>query len=103
MLLAGVMAAAALAGSAGAAAAQAGVEVDLGAVAVDDALRAGQRYVLPQIGVRNPGSEATSYEMMVMPLEGTLNPPADWVDFEPRRFDLEPGPRIIIATTAQNP
>lgn len=68
-----------------------GVSVDLGRVAVDDELRAGQRYTLPTIGVTNRGTEQTSFQVVAGPMEGVQSAPSSWFRLEPASFELAPG------------
>lgn len=68
-----------------------GVSVDLGRVAIDDELRAGQRYTLPTIGVTNRGTERTSFQVVAGPMEGVRSGPSSWFRLEPASFELAPG------------
>lgn len=82
-----------LALSAGGAAADRGVALDLGRLDVTQALTPGGGYELPPLGVRNPGDERTSYRIVVSYVEGLAGrpiPPA-WITLEPRRLTLAPG------------
>jgi hypothetical protein len=71
---------------------QVGAAVDLGRVEVDEPLHVGQRYVLPTLRVRNPGTVTTDYRMVAQPLADAA-PAIDgsWVEFSPTRFTLEAG------------
>lgn len=78
---------------AGPAAATTGVSVDLGRIEITQQLAPGGAYNLPSLGVRNPGTERTSYVMIASPVEGAggvLSGPA-WFTFEPASLTLEPG------------
>ena len=70
-----------------------GVAIDLGAVDVTQRLSRGGIYQLPTMGVRNPGSEQTSYVMAVGFLENQPDskPPTGWFSFSPAEFELGPG------------
>jgi hypothetical protein len=83
---------AALAG-AGAVHADVGVAIDIGKITVDQRLAKGGSYQLPVIGVRNPGSEPSTYRMGVTYIEGQpeRRPSANWFSFSPSQFSLEPG------------
>jgi len=85
------------------AAADRGVRVDAGRIAIDDELMPGQTYRLPTIGVSNPGDETTSYTMAVTELSGTTTPDADWFEFEPASFELEPGRTQAVRVTLRIP
>src|SRR4029079_2433405 len=76
-----------------AAAASTGVAIDLGRVTVRQSLTPGGSYELPTIGVRNPGTETTTYVLRASPveLEGHAAPPSGWFSFAPARLTLEPG------------
>ena len=74
------------------AAADRGVSIDLGRIQIRQDLLPGGSYKLPTIGVRNPGSERSSYRMTVRGLTGAGRaPPAAWFSFEPSEVTLRPG------------
>jgi hypothetical protein len=85
-----------------------GVAIDLGRVDIRQELTPGGSYRLPTIGVRNPGSETTTYELHASPLqlEGREAPPASWFLFSPARLTLKPNEtrpvkvRIDLPTSA---
>ncbi len=70
-----------------------GVALNLGKVEVTDGLLAGGSYRLPVFGVRNPGSERTTYRMVVSYVRNQkrLEPPKEWFAFQPSEFSLRPG------------
>ena len=70
-----------------------GVALDVGRIRVDQRLSKGGTYHLPVVGVRNPGTEATAYEMGVSHLQGQpeRRAPEGWFSFSPSRFTLDPG------------
>jgi len=74
-------------------AASSGVSVDLGRVDITDALMPGQAYSLPTLGVRNPGTEPTSYVMVASAVQDASlrHPDAAWFVFEPSALTLGPG------------
>jgi hypothetical protein len=78
------------------AAAARGVAVDLGRIEIEQKLTPGGSYRLPLFGVRNPGTERTTYRMAANPLQGVEAPPEDWFVFSPRTFTLEPGETIPV-------
>jgi hypothetical protein len=88
--------------------ASSGVSVDLGRIEITQQLSPGGAYTLPTIGVRNPGTETTSYVMVANPVQDpTLAaPPAAWFEFSPTTLTLEPGEsrpvrvRIVLPTDA---
>ncbi|TAJ99308.1 MAG: hypothetical protein EPO36_12350 [Chloroflexota bacterium] len=83
---------AAVVGAAPAAASMA-VSIDVGRIDVTDALAPGGEYRLPTFGVRNPGSESTTYRLTVSGIDGqaALLPDAAWFRFEPAELTLAPG------------
>jgi MYXO-CTERM domain-containing protein len=71
-----------------------GAAVDLGRIEVDEPLQVDQRYVLPTLRVRNPGSVTTEYRMVAQSVAGTDRMlDGGWVTFSPATFTLEPGER----------
>lgn len=69
-----------------------GVSVDLGRIAIEQRLTPGGSYRLPMLGVRNPGTELTSYRMgaSAVASDGAEAPPEDWFEFSPRQLTLRP-------------
>ena len=95
---------------AGPAAASSGVSVDLGRIEITQQLSPGGAYTLPTLGVRNPGTERTSYVMIASPVAGEDGGPVtdvSWFRFEPSSVTLEPGEtqrvriRLVLPTDAQ--
>jgi hypothetical protein len=82
-----------------------GVAVDIGAIDVTQKLSRGGTYELPAIGVRNPGTETTTYEMGVSHVEGQDGRPVpeEWVEFEPEKLTLEPGQTAPVSVTLDIP
>ena len=86
-----------------------GVSVDLGRIEITQQLLPGAAYNLPTLGVRNPGSERTSYAMVASPVQDPdrAAPPASWFTFEPATVTLEPGAtervrvRLVLPTDAE--
>jgi hypothetical protein len=79
-------------GTTGSALASRGAAIDLGRIQIQQKLTPGGTYRLPTMGVRNPGTETTSYELKGSPLhaEGRESPPSDWFHFSPSRLTLKP-------------
>jgi hypothetical protein len=69
-----------------------GVAIDLGRIEIEQKLTPGGSYRLPVMGVRNPGTETTSYELKASPVEveGREAPPVAWFHFSPAKLTLEP-------------
>jgi hypothetical protein len=86
-----------------------GVSVDLGRIDITQQLSPGGAYNLPTLGVRNPGSERTTYALVANPVQDPerVAPPATWFTFEPASVTLEPGEttrvrvRLVLPTDAQ--
>ena len=86
-----------------------GVSIDVGAISITEVLKAGEQYRLPSFGVRNPGTEATKYQIVVsyMDDQSALRPPAEWFTFSPSTMSLDGGQskpvsaRIEIAPGAE--
>jgi hypothetical protein len=70
-----------------------GVAIDLGRVDIQQDLTPGGSYRLPTMGVRNPGTEKTSYELKASPLlmKGRDAPAESWFHFSPSKLTLKPG------------
>ena len=69
-----------------------GVAIDLGRIEIQQKLTPGGSYRLPTMGVRNPGTETTRYELHASPLamKGKKAPPSSWFHFSPSRLTLKP-------------
>ena len=65
----------------------------------------GGDYRLPTFGVRNPGTESTSYALTISYVDGqeALRPPADWFSFEPATFSLGVGESRAVETRLEIP
>jgi len=69
------------------------VSIDVGRIDVSDALAPGGQYKLPAFGVRNPGTEATTYRISVSYVDGqdAAQPAQAWFSFSPGELTLAPG------------
>jgi hypothetical protein len=81
------------------------VSIDVGSIAVREQLVPGGEYKLPTFGVRNPGTESTSYLLTVSYVDGqeALRPPAEWFSFNPATLTLGVGESRPIETTLEIP
>lgn len=81
------------------------VSIDVGSIAVREQLVPGGEYRLPTFGVRNPGTESTSYVLAVSYVDGqaALRPPADWFSFQPGTLTLGVGESLAVETTLDIP
>ncbi|HZX50168.1 MAG TPA: hypothetical protein VFE94_03425 [Candidatus Paceibacterota bacterium] len=73
--------------------ARVGVGVGVGKIQLDEPLRRGGIYELPNLPVINTGTEPGEYEARIEyhHNQPELVPPREWFRFEPTRFILEPG------------
>ena len=80
-------------GVAAPAAASMGVSIDVGSIDVSEDLAPGGEYRLPAFGVRNPGTEPTTYKLVVSYIDGQEagRPDEAWFTFEPAELTLQPG------------
>ena len=107
LVVSSVLALVALHGAAGAGA-DTGVSIDVGKIAISQKLTPGGGYRLPTFGVRNPGTEPSSYRLRVTYLEGQAakRPPDDWFHFAPPTLSLRPNEtqpvqvRLVLPTGA---
>jgi hypothetical protein len=76
------------------------VSIDVGTIAVREQLVPGGEYRLPTFGVRNPGTESTSYQITVSYIDdqAALRPPAAWFTFDPATLTLGVGESRPVAT-----
>lgn len=81
------------------------VSIDVGSIAVREQLVPGGEYRLPTFGVRNPGTESTSYELTVSYVDGQegIRPPAEWFTFLPPTVTLGAGESRAVETTLDIP
>jgi hypothetical protein len=82
-----------------------GVKLDLGRINIDEDLERGGSYRLPDLGVSNPGSNRSSYEMFVGPIAGSSveSVPESWLRFEPASFSLGSGETQTVSVTLTIP
>jgi len=82
-----------------------GVSIDVGSIAIKEELAPGGEYRLPTFGVRNPGTEDTSYVIVVSYLDGqdALRPAADWFTFSPATLTLHGGGSQAVNTSLEIP
>ena len=78
----------------------AGVSIDVGSIAVSEVLVPGEEYNLPTFGVRNPGTEPTTYRVVVTHLDGqaAAQPAESWFTFAPGEMTVAPGQSLAIHT-----
>lgn len=74
------------------------VGVLTGKIIVDQELKPGLIYTLPDLVVVNNGTEPSDYGVAIQHRENQpeLKPEKEWFDFEPREFRLEPGKTQVV-------
>jgi hypothetical protein len=87
------------------AAATTGVSIDVSRINVTQELAPGGEYTLPTFGVRNPGTEATAYEIVVTYVDGqgAHQPPAEWFTFSPGSLTLAGGDSRPVTISLEVP
>jgi hypothetical protein len=82
-----------------------GVGVDMREISIDELLTPGDVYQLPAVGVINTGDRTSDYEVVItyMNEQEEMTPPADWFQFDPQRFSVEPGISKSVAISLQIP
>lgn len=82
-----------------------GVSIDVSRIDVTEQLAPGGAYDLPKFGVRNPGTDATSYTMVVTYVDGqdAHQPPATWFSFSPPSLTLADGESQPVSTSLEVP
>jgi hypothetical protein len=85
------------------AAQQQGAAIDVGRIDVGEHLAPGERYQLPTIRVRNPGTITTEYRMAVQAIAGSAAPDEAWFSFTPAAFRLEPDERQPVEIVLELP
>ena len=75
-----------------------GVGVLTGKIVVDQELKPGVIYNLPDLVVVNSGDESSDYSVTIQHRENQpeLRPGKEWFDFEPKKFNLEPGKTQVV-------
>jgi hypothetical protein len=82
-----------------------GVGVGTGKIQVDEELRAGMIYELPNLSVFNTGDEPSYYEVSIDFRSGQkqLKPKREWFVFSPKQFYLEPGDAKSVEVSLKLP
>lgn len=73
--------------------ARVGVGVATGKITVEEELKPGATYILPNFSVVNTGDEASNYSASIEYKQDVqeMAPPKEWFSMEPSEFFLEPG------------
>lgn len=79
--------------------AERGIGVTLGLMNVEETLKPGREYALPNVGVLNTGSQSDYYQVVVSydDSQPRKQPPEKWFSLEPDRFSLLPGETQQVA------
>ncbi|HNP79442.1 MAG TPA: hypothetical protein PKI00_01160 [Candidatus Pacearchaeota archaeon] len=82
-----------------------GVGVGIGKIQVDEILRPGQTYHLPDLPVINTGDEAMLYQVSTEYRDNIKesDPDKDWINFYPNSFKLEPGSVKLVNVSIDLP
>jgi hypothetical protein len=82
-----------------------GVSIDTSRINVTQELAPGAEYQLPTFGVRNPGTDPTSYVIVVSYVDGqeAKQPPTAWFSFSPANLTLEGGQSRPVTTSLEVP
>jgi hypothetical protein len=82
-----------------------GVSIDVARIAVSEDLLPGNEYRLPTFGVRNPGTESTTYRLTISYIadQATLQPPESWFEFGPAELTLGPDESRSVQTQLRIP
>ena len=77
----------------------AGIAVSPGTIRVEEPLFPGAYYNLPSLQVTNNGDEPSDYGVVLAKVAGLkeLSPPAEFIDFKPNSFYLEPGASQVVS------
>lgn len=75
-----------------------GVGIGTGKIQIDEELRSGMSYEIPSLTVLNTGDETSDYEVVLAYHQDQpeLEPPEEWIEFEPQSFTLEPGKTQVV-------
>ena len=82
-----------------------GVGVGTGKIVVDEPIKSGGRYDLPEIVVYNTGDQTATYSMRLTLNEeqSEIKPNPNWFSFSPNNFVLEPGQTQNVVPSLNTP
>lgn len=82
-----------------------GVGVGTGKIEIDEVIKSGGIYQLPDITVYNTGDVTATYAMQLTlnETQEQLKPSPEWFSFEPASFELEPGKARVVTPTLKAP
>lgn len=85
--------------------AAAGVGIDTGKILVSEILQKSSITQLPPIVVYNTGDTTANYSMEVAfnEKQDEYKPDADWIEFSPKNFALDPGGSQVVTATLRLP
>lgn len=81
------------------------MSIDTGKIVLQEELTSGGKYILPNVEVKNTGTEPTDFEMSVQynEIQEQNKPKSEWFNFEPTKFHLLGGESKIIKTNISLP
>ena len=89
---------------AAAVAAAQGAALDTGRISVQTPLEAGKSYQLARLGVRNPGTQRTKYDLVVTPIStDALTPQSNWITFSPKQLTVQAGKQQTVTVSIRVP
>lgn len=81
-----------------------GVALDTGRITVETPLIGGKSYSLAKIGVRNPGTQRTKYDLVVTPIRtDAQSPQPAWFSFSPKQVTVQPGKLQSVTVSVRVP
>lgn len=89
---------------AAAVAAAQGAALDTGRIVVQTPLVTGKSYQLAKLGVRNPGTQRTKYDLLVTPIStDALSPQPAWFSFSPKQVTVQAGKQQSVTVSIRVP
>lgn len=87
------------------AAADPGVTLGIGKIVMNEPLRAGGHYPLPQVPVTNSGTVESAYQVVINTIEGQeeMKPDPAWFTIRPQSFRLRPQERQEVTVSLDLP
>lgn len=81
-----------------------GAALDAGRITVQTPLEAGKSYQLARLGVRNPGTQRTKYDLVVTPIStDALTPQSGWFSFSPKQVTVQAGKQQTVTVSIRVP
>jgi hypothetical protein len=81
-----------------------GAALDTGRIVVQTPLVVGKSYQLAKLGVRNPGTQRTKYDLVVTPIAtDALTPQPGWFSFSPKHVTIKAGRQQTVTVSIRVP